>query len=171
MSSALCALAAVGQESFAADPDLTGSYAIDAAKCDDVQSAINAGTAGMNFLIRDIARSRTAQTNPLYDRITIAHTADAVSVRFDERPPIEVPLDGRTISWTREDGGHFDVTAQWSAKKLIMRFVDADGRRTNTFVLDPSGALMSLNVELISAYLSAPIKYTLVYDRRDASRR
>jgi hypothetical protein len=160
-----CALASWSVQSRAQQTDLQGTYAIDAAASDDIKTAIDRGTAEMNFLIRDIARSRTAQTNPRYGHIAISHGSDAVSIRFDTRAPIVVPLDGRSVPWMREDGGKYDVTAQWNAKQLVMDFKSDDGERVNTFILGADGKSLKLHVRLTSQHLPAPITYMLAYRR------
>jgi hypothetical protein len=148
-------------------PDLRGVYAIDISSSDDIESAIDRGTESMNFLIQGLARSRIAQTSPRYERIEISRTDTTVSVQFDSREPIVIPLDGRSVSWIREDGGRDDVSAQWSATQLVMDFnAGSDGERINTLVLGPDGNELKLNVKLLSTHLPVPITYALVYRRQ-----
>jgi hypothetical protein len=160
-----CALASWSAQSRAQQPDLQGTYAIDAAASDDIKAAIDRGTAEMNFLIRDIARSRTAQTNPRYEYIAISHGSNTVSIQFDTREPLVIPLDGRSVPWTREDGGKYNVTAQWKATQLVMDFKSDDGERVNTFILGADGKSLKLHVRLTSQHLPAPITYMLAYKR------
>jgi hypothetical protein len=161
----LCAFAASPAPLRAQQEDLQGVYAIDAAASDDIEAAITRGTADMNFAIRPLARSRTAKTNPCYQRIEIHRNENTVSVRYDARPPIDIPADGRSVPWIREDGATYDVSIEWSAAQAVMHFESDTGNRTNTLMLQPDGATLKFNVKLTSSHLPAPIIYTLTYRR------
>jgi hypothetical protein len=65
----------------------------------------------------------------------------------------------------REDGGKYDVTAQWNATQLVMDFKSDDGERVNTFMLGADGKSLKLHVRLTSQHLPAPITYMLAYKR------
>ena len=146
--------------------DLQGVYTLEAAASDSIESAIENGTADMNFAIRGLARRRIAQTNPRYERVRLSRSDTTVSVQFDSREALEIPADGRSVPWTREDGGKYNVTAQWSAPQLVMHFDADDGQRINTLVLSPDGLSLKLKVRLTSPRLPKPIEYTLVYRRQ-----
>jgi hypothetical protein len=148
--------------------DLAGVYLLNADSSDSVRSAVDIGTANMNFLIRSIARDRILQTNPIYKRVRLSHDDASVDVQFDSKPPIHVPLDGAPVSWVREDGGLDDVSGTWSGSRLVMLLSSPDGNRINTFRLAADGETMTLHVELTSPYFSAPIRYSLIYKRRDS---
>jgi hypothetical protein len=164
----LYVLAASAMPARAQQADLPGVYTFDATTSDDMKAAVDRGTADMNFAIRGIARSRIAQTNPRYERIAISRNDKTVSVQFDQRPPIVLPLDGHSVPVAREDGEQDDVTAQWSATQLVLDFKSDKGERLNTFVFAPDGKSLKLDVKLMSSHFSAPITYVLAY-RRQAS--
>jgi hypothetical protein len=165
LSIAVCATAAPVASITAQQTDLQGVYTIDAAASDNIEAAITRGTADMNFAIRPLARSRTAKTNPRYERVEIRRSVATVSVQYDARPPLEIPADGRSVAWVREDGATYNVSVQWSASQLVMHFESDTGNRTNTLVLQPDGTTLKFNVKLSSSYLPAPIVYTLTYRR------
>jgi hypothetical protein len=142
---------------------LQGGYTLDPAASDSIEAAIEQSIAPMNFIVRPIARSRLVKTNPRYQRIAISHNDTTTSVQFDARKPIEMPADGHAVPWIREDGEKFEVSAQWSATQLVMHFKAEDGERVNTFVLEPEGKTLKLNVKLVSARLPAPVTYVLTY--------
>jgi hypothetical protein len=146
--------------------ELQGVYVLDAAASDSIEAAIENGTADMNFAIRGLARRRIAQTNPRYQQIRLAHTDATITVQFDAKDPLQIPTNGHAIPWTREDGGKYDVTAQWSAAQLVMHFDADDGHRTNTLVLSPDGLSLKLKVTLTSSHLPKPVEYTLAYRRQ-----
>ncbi len=162
----VCLLALSAPAAPASDRDLQGVYLLDAAASDSIDTAIESSTADMNFAIRGIARKRIAQTNPRYDRVRLAHSDATTVVQFDSRDALNIPADGRSIPWTREDGGKYDVTAQWSSSQLVMHFNADDGQRTNTIVLSPDGLSIKLMARLVSSHLPKPIEYTLVYRRQ-----
>ena len=145
--------------------DLQGVYTLNTVESDSIESAIENGTADMNFVIRGLARRRIAQTNPRYARLRLSHSDTTISVQFDTREALEIPADGRSIPWTREDGGKYNITAQWSASQLVMHFDADDGQRINTLVLSPDGLSLTLKVRLTSSHLPKPIEYTLGYRR------
>ena len=145
--------------------DMQGVYAIDPAASDNIEAAITRGTADMNFAIRALARSRTAKTNPRYARVEVRRNETTVCVIYDARAPIEIPADGRSVAWVREDGSTYNVSVQWSASQLVMHFESDTGNRTNTLVLQPDGMTLKFHVQLTSSYLPAPIVYTLTYRR------
>ena len=162
---AFCTVAAPAGTLRAQQLDLQGVYAIDPAASDDIGAAITRGTADMNFAIRSLARNRTAKTNPRYERLEIRRNDTTVSVKYDARPPIEIPADGRSVPWVREDGSSYNVSVQWSPSQLVMHFESDTGNRTNTLVLQPDGSTLKFNVKLTSSYLPAPIVYSLTYRR------
>jgi hypothetical protein len=73
-----------------------------------------------------------------------------------------VPLDGRPIKWTREDGEVFDVSAGIEGGGLVQTYQAEDGKRVNAFQVDPDGRL-HLKVEVSSPQLPQPLRYELVY--------
>lgn len=162
---AVCAMAASAASLKAQQADMQGVYAIDPAASDNIEAAITRGTADMNFAIRALARSRTAKTNPRYQRVEIRRNDTTVSVKYDARPPIEIPADGRSVAWVREDGATYNVSVEWSAAQLVMHFESDTGNRANTLVLLPDGATLKFNAILTSTYLPTPIVYTLTYRR------
>jgi hypothetical protein len=163
MPIALCAMTAAALSLKAQQADMQGVYAIDPRASDNIEAAITRGTADMNFAIRPLARSRTAKTNPRYERVEIRRNDTTVSVKYDARPPIEIPADGRSVAWVREDGCTYHVSVEGSPSQLVMHFESDTGNRTNTLVLQPDGTTLKFNVKLTSAYLPAPIVYTLTY--------
>ena len=162
---ACVAIAAPSNPSAADESTLAGVYAFDAAASDDINAAIEAAVAKMNFITRPIARSRLKKTNPAYQKIAIARPAGEIVVTLDARKPIQMPDNGSTIKWTREDGEKFDLTANWKNMQLTQTFVAEDGKRVNEFVLGLDGNTMTLQVTLTSEQLDKPVAYKLGYRR------
>jgi hypothetical protein len=129
-----------------------------------IQSGIETAVKKMNFITRSVARGRLKKTNPAYRRITISRTDETISVALDDRKPIEMPADGSPVKWTREDGEVFDVTAQAEEGRLVQTFMAEDGERVNTFSANDADQ-MTMEVQVRSPQLTAPLIYTLLYRR------
>lgn len=128
----------------------------------DIPRAIDQATADMSFVARPIARGRLAKLNPAYQKVTLGRNGGDFTVQFDQRQPIRMPGDGRSISWQREDGEQFLVSARTEGDKLIQHFKGQDGERTNVFRRDGQGGLV-LEVTVKSSKLPKPLTYTLMY--------
>jgi hypothetical protein len=148
----------------AEDPFWVGTFVSEDQSDAGIHKEIDAATADMNFLTRSVARGRLQKTNPLYRRIAITRQTVMISVRFDERRPIEMPADGSPIKWTGVDGEIFDVSARAENGRLVQTFKAEDGQRVNSFSAeDPER--MTLEVEITSPRLSKPLKYSVRYRR------
>ncbi len=148
------------------EPGLQGTFTLVSGP-DVVTTAINTGTAKMNFIKRPIARSRLKKTNlPPYAWVKIEHTPTEVSIEMDGRKPILTPADGKSIKWTREDGEVFDVNTVWESGTLKETFVAGDGSRENLFEPAPDGQTMTMQVTIRSPQLKQPIVYKLDYRRK-----
>ena len=162
----LCLLAALtGQVALAQEASLPGVYVDDGQSGGVIEKAIETAVAKMNFIKRPIARSRLKKTNSHYGRIEIARGASEFSVRFDAGKPVLMPLDGRSVKWTRDDGEQFDVSAKLQGDTLVQTFAAEDGQRTNAFSLGADGKLL-LQVTLTSPQLPEPVRYQLSYRRQ-----
>jgi hypothetical protein len=167
IAAVLCSLGALGSvPTQAQNPTLPGVYTNDEQTGDGIARAIDAAIDRMNFITRPVARSRLRKTNAPHRRVTIATSEQEITVAFDSNQPVRMPADGRTAKWTREDGEVFDVSAQWSGDKLVQTFEAEDGQRTNTFVLGPDGRALSVQVEVTSPQLPAPVRYELAFERQ-----
>jgi hypothetical protein len=129
----------------------------------DLPKVIEQATASMNFITRPIARSRLKNTNPVYQTLRITREPDGVSIQFDQRQPLRVPIDGSTVPWTREDGQKFLVSARLDQEDLVQTFLAEDGERTNVFHVDAVGPTLTLRVVVTSPRLPGPLRYALTY--------
>lgn len=162
---AAAALAAPAQDAAqtpAQAPAWTGTWTLDAPG--DIPAAIDRATAPMNFVTRPIARGRLKKLNPAYQRVVLQQAGGEVRVQFDQRTPMAMPVDGRPVAWTREDGETFQVKAQPNAADLVQHYQGQDGARTNRFQVRPDGTL-ALSVTVTSGKLPQPLTYTLTYRR------
>jgi hypothetical protein len=158
-----CIACMVAYRAFAAEPaGLSGTYRYVPERSSDISQAIDATVAKMNFIKRPIARGRLARTNAPYQQIRIQVDAAEVELSFDDRKPLRLPLDGRPVKWTRDDGEVFDVSARVEGVVLVQTYQAEDGARVNTFELEADGRL-SLKVEVSSPQLPQRMRYELVY--------
>jgi hypothetical protein len=144
---------------------LEGVYSASADQSERVNAAIEKAVAAMNFIKRPIARGRLKKTNPSYRQISIVRSDVQIEIQFDDRAPVQMPANGSSVKWTREDGETFDVNADWEEGRLVQTFKAEDGQRVNTFRLGPDGSQLSLHVAISSPQLPSPVEYTLVYER------
>jgi hypothetical protein len=160
-------LALIGSGAAAAhadNPSLQGTFLNEPQSARTIETAIETAVAKMNFIKRPIARSRLKKTNEAHRRVEIKVGPGEISVAFDGRKPVQMPADGSTIRWTREDGETFDVNAAWDGDRLVQTFKAEDGTRANAFSIGADGRL-NMVVTLTSPQLDQPLVYTLTFSR------
>ncbi|MGH8493968.1 MAG: hypothetical protein ACRERR_12830 [Moraxellaceae bacterium] len=150
----------------AANTDLAGRYVYVPERSASIEQAVENTVADLNFILRPIARSRLNKTNQPYQSITLATSAEKLSITTDKRAAIITPANGRAIKWKREDGEVLDVSMQWQGKALQETFAADDGKRVNLFELSPDGGELRMLVTVSSKRLPKPLVYTLVYQRQ-----
>jgi hypothetical protein len=146
------------------DPSLQGAFVNEQQSAKTIETAIETAVAKMNFIKRPIARSRLKKTNEAHRRVEIKIGSGEISVAFDGHKPVQMPADGSTIRWTREDGETFDVSAAWDGNRLVQTFKAEDGTRANAFSIGADGRL-NMAVTLTSPQLDQPLVYTLTFSR------
>jgi len=146
------------------NPALQGTFVNEQQSAKTIETAIEATVAKMNFIKRPIARSRLKKTNEAHRRVEIGIGRSEISVAFDGRKPVQMPADGSTIRWTREDGETFDVNAAWDGDRLVQTFKAEDGTRANAFSVTADGHL-TMQVTLTSPQLDQPLVYALTFSR------
>ena len=145
-------------------PGPEGTFALDRAASDDVRVAVERSAGEFNFVLRPFARSRLTKANPVPQKVRIAYTETDVSVQLDAAPPVTAPRDGHKVTWTRDDGKSFQLTAHLEGGALRQTFKGDEGQRTNVYKLRPDGKL-AMEVTLTSPRLDKPLTYTLVFGR------
>ncbi|MBL0311959.1 MAG: hypothetical protein IPP78_04420 [Holophagaceae bacterium] len=138
----------------------TGTFTL--SQTPDLPQGIELAAEGVPFLMRGYAEKRLTDVNPAYRRVVLSHDDSSVSIQFDGRKPVRVPLKGGT-AWTREDGETFWVNASASPSQIVQTYKAKDGERINEFTLSPSGESLLLKVSVRSPRLSKVLYYSLVY--------
>ena len=157
-----CAALALALPLLAQNPSgLQGRYQL--VRTPDIDAGIDLVMEGLPFFAKPMANQRLHSVNPAYKRVALEQKKDSVSIQFDGRQPVLVPLKGG-LSWTREDGEAFWVTAESHGNRVLQTYKAKDGERTNEFVLTPNGELL-LKVTVRSHKLANVLKYQMVYRR------
>jgi hypothetical protein len=149
--------------------DVLGTYTYAEDRSEDVNAAIDAGVAKLNFIVKLFARPRLRKTNYAYQRLTFVMDGDTLSIQMDDRKPIRAPISGTPVKWRRETGEWYDVTTSWENSVLSQSYIAGDGRRVNAFSLSEDGRLLNMQVTVSSPKLKDDIVYRLAYRRTDTS--
>ncbi|MEN3328907.1 MAG: hypothetical protein V7638_3714 [Acidobacteriota bacterium] len=144
---------------------LDGTYKLDDSQSENINTAIDQGVKGLNFLVRHFARSRLKNLNPAYRTVSIASSAREISIVVDGQPALKMPANGSPVVWTSPAGGKTNVKVRFEGVHLLQEFDSSDGHRVNDYTLSTDGRVLSMQVTETSSRLSAPIKYKQVYRR------
>lgn len=137
-----------------------GTFVLDRAP--DLDKGIQAFVAQASSGQRAHLVQRLKEVDPLYKQVGITTTADAVTLTFDGRAPLTLPLNGQETAWTRESGEVIRVNARPSLSGVLQTYKAADGERTNEFIMLPDGRLV-LSVQVHVAGLAKDLSYSIVY--------
>ena len=111
---------------------------------------------------RERLAQRLKDVDPLYKQVELGATAESLTLRFEHRDPLVLPLDGREVPWTREGGETMRVSARPSLSGVLQTYKAADGERTNEFTELPDGRLI-LSVQVHVNGLAKDLSYKVVY--------
>lgn len=137
-----------------------GTFVLDHAP--DLDKGISAFASQASGARRDLIARRLKEVDPLYQRVELGATAEAITLRFENREPLVLPLDGREVLWTRENGEVMRVSARPSLSGVLQTYKAADGERTNEFTELPDGRLI-LSVQVHVNGLPKDLSYKLIY--------
>ena len=168
---ALLALASAGGMALKS-PRFSGAWALDREQSDDIDAKINASLAGMNVVVRQVARPRLRQTNVPYPRLIFSF-GENVGVDMPGYPSVSSPANGQPVFWHRRTGlpctemrrSCMVVTTTWEDQALVQTFRSEDGQRQNVFTVSPDGTTLTMVATMTSPRLPAPLVYRLVYTR------
>ena len=165
---ALASARGLAQES----PRFNGAWTLAPAQSDDIDAKINTSIAGMNVVVRQVARPRLRSTNVPYPRLVFSFDEN-VNVEMPGYPSVSSPANGQPVFWHRRTGlpctemrrSCMVVTTTWEDQALVQTFRSEDGQRQNVFTVSPDGATLTMVATMTSPRLSAPLVYRLVYTR------
>ncbi|MFL5383279.1 MAG: hypothetical protein ACJ8GN_12230 [Longimicrobiaceae bacterium] len=153
-------------------PRFNGAWTLDPERSDDIDAKINASIAGMNVLVRQVARPRLRSANVAYPRLIFSFDEN-VSVVMPGYPSVSSPANGQPVFWHRRTGRPCTemrrscvvVTTTWEDRALVQTFRSEDGQRQNVFTVSPDGTTLTMVATMTSPRLPAPLVYRLVYTR------
>lgn len=146
-----------------------GTFQRDAGASDDIPAAIERAIAEMNFITRPIGRRRLLATNQPPTTVRFAIAPDSVVIDYGGQPPLRASRDGSPRPWRNAAGEEFTARVRVhepeGARSLTQFFEADDGSRENTWRLDATGQVLTLEVVIRSPRLPQPLRYRQVLRR------
>jgi hypothetical protein len=128
------------------------------------QAAIDRGVDSLFFMIRGIARSRLSAGTKIDPSVAFAFDGTNIHVRIPAATEAISPESGAAVDYVNA-GERTRLSQRISAGRLMQLFVAGQGQRANEWVLLPDDRTLLLKVTVSSTKLSAPVIYTLTYQR------
>lgn len=147
-------------------PPIQGVFLLDSAAGDPVADVIDRGVGLLPWYKRPFARGRLREATRPAAWVSIEPGADTLRIRT-EVDDLRIPWEGGIEDWEWKPGDYVDVTASWDGDDLLQDFRGSDGSRNNRYVLSEDGRRLELRVRIESEQLTEPLRYRLVYVRRD----
>jgi hypothetical protein len=150
-------------------PELTqlvGSYTLIGNLHDSatvIKNAIDAATADMNGLKKNVARERLQAVNKTVTRIEISSVENSVSVSMNDYV-VTAPLNGGAADIRTPAGETAKASFQLKTATLVQDIVQTKGRRENAFRFNGDGDLV-MQVRETSPALASAVSYSLVFKR------
>ena len=145
---------------------LAGSYTLIGNQADNattIRNAIDAVTAGMGALKKNVARKRLEAVNTIVTRIEISSDRNKVTVGMNDYV-VTAPLDGSPVEAKTPAGELAQASFQLKTATLVQDIVQTKGRRENTFRFNSDGNLV-MQVRETSPQLASALSYSLVFRR------
>ena len=125
------------------------------------QEALDVTLRSTNFMIRGMAESRLKGTPYMCRTYNIVSLPNVLRVTCDERPVIDIRLDGTPTHYpTKKDGG-FSSVAKIESKKLIQKFDGSRGGFSVVYIQTESG--FDVVKSIYSPYLGEPLRVRASY--------
>lgn len=132
-----------------------------------IKQGIERAIEDMSFITRPIARGRLEDSNVPVKSIAIKLTPKKVKIQHGDRNPVLSNVDGSPVNWTRKsDGKTFKVSQIVKPQLIIQTFFSEDGKKVLKYKFSEDYKKMTMEVELTSPKLGAPLKYELDYKQK-----
>ena len=128
-----------------------------------LRQAIEDLVAQLNAMIRNMAREKIAETNPVFDVISIERNGDELVLKYDGLTNA-CKLDGSASEVKGIDGGTLTCRLSMDGEALVHRVKGSRGGRVNTFTVNKSGKL-TMKTRIHSKMMPADLLYTLTFAR------
>lgn len=147
-------------------PPIQGVFLLDSTTGDSVEEVIDRGVGLLAWYKRPFARGRLREATRPAAWVSIQPGADTLRIRT-EVDDLRIPWQGGIEDWEWKPEDYVDVRASWDGDDLLQDFRGSDGSRNNRYVLSEDGRRLELQVRIESEQLMEPLRYRLVYVRRD----
>lgn len=125
------------------------------------QDALDVTLRSTNFMIRGMAESRLKGAPYMCRTYNIVSLPNVLRVTCDERPVIDIRLDGKPTHYpTKKDGG-FSSVAKVEPQKLIQQFDGSRGGFSVVYIQTESG--FDVVKSIYSPYLGEPLRVRASY--------
>jgi len=153
--------AAQNWNAFAGDWQLVGDAG---AAEQQVNAAIDKATESMNFLTRELARSRLRSSQKPPKRIRMRLQDQMFAIQPDSAPTLNLPISGAEV---KDADRSFRVALESGGGRLSLRLVSENqqGKRENVYRLKDGGKSLDLEVVVRSDSLPAQVQYKLQFIR------
>jgi hypothetical protein len=141
---------------------VSGSYVQDRERSDDAFQAIESAIAGLPNAKRPLARM-TLRKSIAVNRMRISSSGSRFSIKYDDKTPIVVWIDGEPVKWKLIEVLVFDVSAKANGEAISLTFRGEDSERVTTYrVIDQD---LMVDTTMTSPFLSKPIVYKQIFNR------
>jgi hypothetical protein len=126
-----------------------------------VESAIERVTSRMNMFERRIARNRLQARNKPPARIRMDREDRFFVIAFGAATVHRLPLSGEAV---QQGEAKLRIRVE-QAPEVVLHHIGetTEGRRENTFRVDASSGVLTMNVIVTSPQLPAPVQYSLQF--------
>jgi hypothetical protein len=128
-----------------------------------LSQAIEELVAQLNAMIRNLAREKIAETNPVFDTVSIERKGDELVLKYGSLTNA-CKLDGSASEVKGIDGGTLTCRLAMDGDALVHRVNGSRGGRVNTFTVSKNGRL-TMKTRIHSKMMPADLRYTLTFKR------
>jgi len=128
-----------------------------------LRDAIEELVAQLNAVIRGVAREKLAETNPVFEKVSIERKGGQLVLRYGAHTNA-CNLDGSTSDVEGIDGSSLTCRLSMHGDALVHRVDGSRGGRVNTLTLGEGGR-MTMSTRVHSKLMPADLRYSLTFAR------
>jgi hypothetical protein len=128
-----------------------------------LSQAIEELVAQLNAMIRNMAREKITETNPVFDTVSIERKGDELVLKYGSLTNA-CKLDGSPSEVEGIDGSTLTCRLAMDGGALVHRVKGSRGGRVNTFTIGKNGRL-TMKTRIHSKMMPADLLYTLTFKR------
>ena len=115
----------------------------------------------VNLVIRHIVSSRLKEFPHVCTNYSISTNEETLSIQCDDKPRIDVHLNGNPTQYPKPDGTTFDVIALVEGNTIVQEFPGKNGHLVVTYEFSDGYLLVTKSVN--SSYLTKPMDLVVRY--------